>query len=442
MKARNAYGQFINDNCNHLKPLSEKQVEGIIRTYPEKTAMMLKTKTICTCCGHEFENMPGKTITCPNCHKKLEVKFTHHRYNRISAYYYTLLDIYKGIEVIRHFLVTKYLYKKDSKPEYNINEVAQVWIDGKNKPKIAARPVTPFSFDRWLLQYDMELRQRYYHNYYSSDRYLIGGYPISGGKITPILKKRGLSVKTINSAHTAQEDIIENVYYNSFAEFLLKVGQIKMLEYIINHESIKNYKYERQVKICNRHKYIIEDASLWHDYIELLDENNYDIHSPHYICPENLKLSHDWILKINLKRIKKEEEEKLREQIKQDKKAEKEYEKRIKNFKNMDITDGNIHIKVLPTVKDVAEEGVSMHHCIFRCKYYKKKDTLLMSARNNDGERVETIEYDLKKMIVVQSRGVCNSQTNMHDQIINLINSNKSNIIKFKNHSLRHKKTV
>ena len=41
-----------------------------------------------------------------------------------------------------------------------------------------------------------------------------------------------------------------------------------------------------------------------------------------------------------------------------------------------------------------------------------------------DGKRIETIEVSLKTLQVVQSRGVCNANTEYHDRIINLVNSN------------------
>ncbi|WP_289833037.1 PcfJ domain-containing protein, partial [uncultured Muribaculum sp.] len=41
-----------------------------------------------------------------------------------------------------------------------------------------------------------------------------------------------------------------------------------------------------------------------------------------------------------------------------------------------------------------------------------------------DGRIIETIEVDLKTLKVVQSRGVCNQNTEYHDRIIKLINAN------------------
>mgnify|MGYP000296788918 FL=1 len=51
-----------------------------------------------------------------------------------------------------------------------------------------------------------------------------------------------------------------------------------------------------------------------------------------------------------------------------------------------------------------------MHHCVFTNEYYLKADSLILSA-TIDGKRIETIEVSLKRMEVVQSRGVCNKNT-------------------------------
>jgi len=64
-----------------------------------------------------------------------------------------------------------------------------------------------------------------------------------------------------------------------------------------------------------------------------------------------------------------------------------------------------------------------MHHCVFTNGYYKKKDSLILSARV--GQRhVETIEINLKTLAIVQSRGVCNQNTEYHERIIGLVKKN------------------
>lgn len=64
-----------------------------------------------------------------------------------------------------------------------------------------------------------------------------------------------------------------------------------------------------------------------------------------------------------------------------------------------------------------------MHHCVWANAYYLKENSLILSA-TIDRQRIETVEVDLQTLKVVQSRGVCNSNTEYHDRIVNLVNSN------------------
>ena len=53
-----------------------------------------------------------------------------------------------------------------------------------------------------------------------------------------------------------------------------------------------------------------------------------------------------------------------------------------------------------------------------------KTNSLILSA-TIEGRRIETIEVNLDTLKVVQSRGVCNKNTEYHDQIVSLVNANR-----------------
>lgn len=80
--------------------------------------------------------------------------------------------------------------------------------------------------------------------------------------------------------------------------------------------------------------------------------------------------------------------------------------------------------EAVQSVADMAEEGAKMRHCVYENGYYKKDESLILSARDHDGNRIETIEVSLKTYDVVQSRGVCNKNTEWHNEIVNLVRSN------------------
>ena len=46
------------------------------------------------------------------------------------------------------------------------------------------------------------------------------------------------------------------------------------------------------------------------------------------------------------------------------------------------------------------------------------------SLRKDTCNRIETVEFSLSQGKVVQSRGLCNSNTEYHDRIVGLVNAN------------------
>ena len=117
-----------------------------------------------------------------------------------------------------------------------------------------------------------------------------------------------------------------------------------------------------------------------------------------------------------------------RERIEKQKHKALENEQRFQELKGkffgIAFTDGTIQVRVLESVLDFLEEGTAMHHCVYPNEYYLKPNSLILSATIN-GKRVETIEVSLKTLKVLQSRGVCNKNTEYHDRIIELVNKNK-----------------
>jgi len=88
------------------------------------------------------------------------------------------------------------------------------------------------------------------------------------------------------------------------------------------------------------------------------------------------------------------------------------------------ISDGVINIHVLQNVREFAEEGSAMHHCVFRLRYYGRADSLILSARDSQGNRLETVEVNLNTFDIVQSRAVCNGTSEYHEKIVNIVKNN------------------
>ena len=190
-----------------------------------------------------------------------------------------------------------------------------------------------------------------------------------------------------------------------------------MLRYYLYH-SFNIGEYWASIKICIRNGYTIEDGSMWRDTIDLLRHFGKDTNSPKYVCPADLKVEHDKLVaKRNLQRERERTEQQRQKAIED----EKNYLKAKGIFFGLVFSDSLICIKVIESVEEMVEEGRMMHHCVGG--YHNKKNSLILSA-TIDGKRIETIEVSLKTLKVVQSRGVCNSNTEYHDRIIRLVEDN------------------
>ena len=49
-------------------------------------------------------------------------------------------------------------------------------------------------------------------------------------------------------------------------------------------------------------------------------------------------------------------------------------------FFGIDLTDGKIHVRVLESIEQFRQEGEAMHHCVFTNEYYRRDDSLILSA--------------------------------------------------------------
>lgn len=169
------------------------------------------------------------------------------------------------------------------------------------------------------------------------------------------------------------------------------------------------------LKVALRHGYRIQDPGLWHDYLGQLRELGEDVLSPHWICPVNLPLAHD-LTNSRIQRLRKAKE------VEKDKAkaaaAEEKYAKHIAPFLGLRLTGSGVVITAIPTVEDVRQEGEHMHHCVFNMCYYNKPTSLLLSARDSAGNRLETIEFNLSSGKVEQSRAVQNGISPKHKQIL------------------------
>ena len=184
-------------------------------------------------------------------------------------------------------------------------------------------------------------------------------------------------------------------------ETLMKAGNHKAVKYYLDNRSMLD-KCWNSHKIATRQGYKIEDYGLWSDLIVLLDKCRRDIRNAKYICSTNLRTEHDfWLNKSTT-----EEEKRIKaEELSKAKRKEEEFYKNKSCYFGIVIKDKDIEISVLDTIEAYQAEGEAMHHCVFKCEYYAKKNSVILLAHDREGNRIETIEFSLTENKVVQSRG-------------------------------------
>ena len=344
-------------------------------------------------------------------------------YEKTIYRYFVISSRVKEWQVCRFFQVCK------QRQVYEFLEPMRLWFDVNGHMEIEAMNRFSMSYiiDNWIIDSDLSLKQApaSYKDYTLM-------LPISASKVIsmlPILKRNGLK----RSFHNMQpRDVIEGLLKNNIFETLWKCKQFPLLR-AFAYDWNRGYNDTSKmaaVKIVLRHNYHIKDGRMWVDMVNMLERVHKDFRNPKFICPISLKAGHDKAMDLCNKYEEKQRKIKEQKELLEDQKAVKAYEVARKCFMCMVISDGKVVIQVLPTVKDVEQEGKAMHHCVFTNKYYKRLDRLLLSAKVND-ERVETIEVDLKRYQLVQSRGVCNQNSKYHDEIVNLVNENMNVIRKF-----------
>lgn len=427
-----------------MKPRNarEKEVVALSKRLPELTPAMrdwIKDKVVdrriyttghscwCSECGKEWkEKIEGETATCPHCGAKGEVK--RGRMRTGSGFEYVqVLQTFRGWQVIRYTAI-EWNFRKGRKALIYDRDVMQKWCQ-PGKPTVtlgAGLACYPWNCK---IPYSLYGGLTVKHGYYYEEWMKVKIYPRIS--LLPVYRKNIVVWRDFLAFDA--ESLIANIFSCPYLETLFKTGKTGKLKELEKYTAYFN-KYWPSVKVAIRHGFEPEHWISYFDYLKMLRFLHYDYRSPRYVAPPDWDEIHERVMtqygnRLAKMRKKKEEAEALRraqweeEQARKNKNARRSFHRRIAKFAALCITDESLVIKPLLTIKEFAEEGKAMHHCVFTNAYYNKPQSLILSARKADtGERVETIEVDLKGLTIWQSRGECNHITSYHDQIQQLVN--------------------
>lgn len=426
MKARNKYQEKLMEMSHKLPALTQNQIDYANRHIFPLLAYRNRKKGWCTHCGGDLQfdvNSKSKFVKCPHCGSRLEIESSSDRKYTFRAYF-TIVCTFGGHQVVRHFFCTKKI-RISQQPEYDYCEVVQNWITPDGKETILARSTIPFTgyYDYWNWSSDLSIKcRRGYYSYYGS-RYDIENtviYPNVG--LLKEVRRNGIRSLKEYSGLPANK-LLSAVLKDRQTELLVKHNQKELLihKIRIGYHHIESLRHPEAIRIACRHHYNVTDATMWLDYLDLLEHFGLDLHNPHYVCPLNLHEAHDRLL---IRKNREDAKAKREKEIQEAHMYEQMYKEAKAPYFGIIFGDENIVISVVQSVEEMAIEGEELHHCVFAMKYYSKEKSLILSAKDKEGNRIETIEVNLDTFQVVQSRGVCNKNSHYHDRILQLMKEN------------------
>ena len=414
MKPRNKKQQHIVELSGQLRPLTTPQTNWALNSTINHYGYRLKSG-MCTCmkCGHEWLESRNGMCLCPECGTQLEIKDTKERVIRDKSYFNVITTI-EGYQVIRMFLMIVEM-RKGLKAKPAFLEIGSYWIDCKgNTTVVGLQGTLGYYIDSFAFGSPLEIRRDNDAFRHISDEWV---YPRI--KVTDTIKRNGFKG---SCHHIHPVTLFQELLTNPKAETLMKANEIELLRYLcyrpINKVDIEDY--WNSIKIANRNGYKVNNSQMWIDTHQDVGALWQRHTIPKYVCPANLQEEHDRYVR-KLQTI--QEKEKKAEDIRKAQEREASFKEQKEKFFGIRINDGEIEVKVLESVEEYRQEAESQHICLFSAAYDQRVDSLIFSARI-DGRIIETIEVDLTTLTVVQSRGVCNQNTEYHDRIIRLINAN------------------
>ena len=416
MKPRNKHEKAMLALHNKLPDITRRQTAWAIDNCMEHYAFRnSKGEALCMDCGNMFKlkgTRKRKHATCPHCKKKLEI-FTTKKRNIKQKNYFNIITTHKNKQLLRMFEIRS-LMRRKKEAQYEIREIAQFWWDEKGKLAIIARRrLQGIYVDTFNWCYKMSIQK---NNAALQHIASFPAYPVI--RAIPLLKRNGLrSLKYNNPNFT---DLISGPFSNPKYEILLKNGQMELLDEYTNLYTGRIDSLWPEIRICMRHKHIIRQFPTWSEMIHNMKYLGLDTHNPKLICldGDTLQTRAEQIDdKANRARAAEAQKERIREALQ----YENQYREDKGRFFGLCIVKGDIRIEPLRSVTDFIKEGDELHHCV--ANYYKKKDSLILSATVNR-KRTETIEINLPIMQVTQCRGLFNTSSPYHDEILSTIKEN------------------
>jgi len=417
MKPKTKIQIEVNALSNTLPKMTAKQKRYAYEVCFSEYFYKTKTHTTCMSCSHKWEDKTNKGsiilsvvgVTCPKCKKDLKAMQGKKR-NAYQTNYILKTTTVKNYQVLRYFYVTKTI-KAGEKAKYGFQEAVQHWIREDGKHLVRSLTFNAFGYNDSWSGSTLEIRQNI------NDRmYIHAKEKFPGEKYLKIIRRNGFKT-SFYRLHPAW--FFELILSEPKAETLLKAKQFNMFNNFGRYKD-RITQHWASIKICIRNNYIIKEPSDWFDHLRLLEYFKKDLRATKYICPADFKKDHQRLID---KKSRIMEAQEIQERKKRIALENVEYQKAKQKYFNICLSSGDIKVIPLKRIEDYIQEGETLKHCVYTNGYYKRKNSLIMSARKGK-EILETVEVDLIDMEVSQSRGLRNVNSKYHDQIVELVRSN------------------
>ena len=425
MRPRTALEKRVETLSKMVKDLTSAQTAwGLSHIVPHHAIYWTRSrKALCVDCGHRWTS--DKPSYCPHCGAKLTVKENSRQKVFSERFYYGVIQKVREFTVVRMFYVQDTLRLIPRVRDSCFHEILQHWIDDSGHDTIRAKSIAMFPYYRncpYSLNSDMSLKRDrlcygYRNNYYHIEP--DGYYPRMS--YSPLLKRNGFK----NIFHGLfPEDVLSGLLSDNHMETLWKTKRYNLANLYTGGEKQRILKYWKALIRCPP----LNDSTILLDYMDLLDYFHKNPNTYYYPDITKIRDEHDRLLR---KKEAIEERQRLEEIRKNELDKLAILESKSKYF---DITFGNdrMVVLVLKSLEDYKAEGDFQHHCVFTNAYYGKKDSLVLSARMRDhpDKPVETIEISLVNGLVLQCFGKCNSFTEYHQEILDLVKTNSRLFLK------------
>ena len=391
----------------------------IYRTYRSRYC---PTKHYCSECGTQIHVTTQKV--CPVCGARWTAEPKEDEMRR-ERYYHMEFEAKDDIQLCRVYRVERHA-RLNRPAEREVWEVERFMYgpDGRRCVFSMGFCTMGYYYDAFSRCGDMKLRHEYTSNS-AINRYNLDMMSWHIRSLTEQWQYK--DIPALLTDHKGDTGVLKIIAY-PWAETLRKTGHERLFRYLVKDLRLLTKEQVRAINICNRNGYVPKDYSIWLDYLKMLRDLHLDTHNAHYVCPKDLMAAHDEMLaRVNRNKDRKRIEEKLLAIGDGERKA---YVKRMGGLLDVRLTGNNLSVHPLQSIEEFADEGIHMHHCVFDMGYYKRPNVMILSARDGEGHRLATVEYNLATQNIMQCRAACNKVPERDAEIRSLITSHQQDFEK------------